>query len=95
MEDNKLILQTPLLGRQVYLDIINRFPGRFDNPLVWGSVNSQSTAPKVDLLGPDWEPFPCGGSQAGIDGRYLETRDICEVGGGRHSNLRQQKHCPR
>ena len=57
MEDNKLVLQTTLLGRQVYLDIIYRFPGRFDNPLVWGNVNSQSTAPKVDLLGTDMKPF--------------------------------------
>ena len=92
MKDNKLVLQTPLLGRQAYLDIITRFPGRFDNPLVWGSVNSQSTAPKVDLLGTDMEPFLAEGhKQELMDAIW---KHICEMGGWRHAHLRQQKHCP-
>ena len=57
MVEGKLVLQTPLLGHQAYQDIIQRFPDRFDNPLVWGSVNAESVAPKVDLLGPDMAPF--------------------------------------
>ena len=57
MVDGKLVLQTPLLGHQAYQDIIRRFPDRFDNPRVWGSVSAEAVAPKVDLLGPDMGPF--------------------------------------
>ena len=48
-----LILQTPILGKVVYHDIINRFPSRFDNLKVHESINSESVAPKCELLRPD------------------------------------------
>jgi len=47
-----LALQTPLLGKQVYHDIIRRFPSRFDNPKLRQIIDSDSVAPKVDLLKP-------------------------------------------
>ena len=50
-----LALQTPLLGKQVYHDLIRRFPSRFDNPKLRQSISSESVAPKVDLLKPDDE----------------------------------------
>ena len=48
-----LILQTAMLGKVVYHDIIERFPSRFDNQKVRESVNSESVAPKFELLQPD------------------------------------------
>ena len=48
-----LILQTAMLGKVVYHDIIERFPSRFDNQKVHESVNSESVAPKFELLQPD------------------------------------------
>ena len=48
-----LILQTPILGKVVYHDIINRFPSRFDNLKVHESINSESVAPKCELQRPN------------------------------------------
>ena len=54
-----MILQTPLLGEEVYYDIMRRFPERFDNERVRKTIAAGSMAPKVELfkLGSSDEPF--------------------------------------
>ena len=54
------MLQTPLLGRQVYLDTIARFPRRFDNAAVRTTLAAGSVAPRVELLGPGGGEFLSG-----------------------------------
>jgi len=54
-EKGRLVLQTPLLGKAVYDDIICRFPSRFDNSKLKQSIGQNSVAPKVDLLCPTGE----------------------------------------
>ena len=56
----RLVLQTPLLGRQVYLDTIARFPRRFDNAAVRATLAAGSVAPRVELLGPGGGEFLSG-----------------------------------
>ena len=56
--NGRLVIQTPLLGKEVYYDIINRFPSRFDNPKVHESINAGSVAPKVELQGTDGSNAP-------------------------------------
>eukprot|EP00111_Clytia_hemisphaerica_P005095 TCONS_00014672-protein len=51
--NQRLVLQTPLLGKAVYQDMIKRFPQRFDNQKMHGTVEGGSVAPKVDLLHPN------------------------------------------
>ena len=50
--DERLVLQTPLLGKTVYQDMTKRFPQRFDNQQMYDTLNAGSVAPRVDLLHP-------------------------------------------